>query len=1244
MLQEKIITLKKGEYRKVGKYPIAVAGQAVIWKVQGIKDKKYYALKTVNPYDPHQPSKQRDDSIIEKLIEYAQAEIDFLRSLENAQQHFIVTYLDHGFIEFDNFQLPRLLMPLYQQCNLSCLINKINNKQFPLKKQQWFLWFKQLISAVQYFQPSTELEQPLIHRDIKPANCLLDDKNNLFLTDFGILKKSNKITISADATPTYCAPEQLLAQSIDPEGLRRFNITSAIDIYTTALILYEIIAGRTLAQKALGDDLKKLKTKHEGNVPRTKDIRTGKISELGKTGGLNEDEVEHFKRKLSALLNINKPKSKKESGTQENTPLPLPNHEAINTSLVALFQQMLSPWPDDRPNATEVLTQILAIEQSLQPILTRLDLTPKKSSLEKARSLPLAVTLEGKGFPQDFKWLKVTINNQPVSGLHPTLVTDNPKKIQLNVPPFEQIGNYTIKISAVVNDKLYTSEVHVQISPTANELWLAGKREQALQLDLKISWLNHWEKEATINNKREALLKVLKRLQTFYAKDQVSSKRLMSYWKRLDSFLEGKVIHLQKKRYQVLERLSTEGIITIWKVKGATDAQYYALKTITYRHSSPHFSPKPNSPDLIRIGIAYMQTEINFLSSVKQPTAHCIVPYLDSGIIQRGEYQIPCLLTPLYQGNLTDVSDSKNNPLFTGSQWLIWFKQLMTALRSIQQENTTTRHFIHCKIHAASCFLDKNHDLFLGNFIRVRQGKNETSQSLATQIEYRVKSCAPEQVLAQSINEQKQRFFYLTPAIDIYASALTLVTLIIGKIKSHQNLENPLLIDRHNTEVFLLQNHQGKVAYLGEIGGLEEDEEQYLKRQLLALFKSIKSPETTTDHHLLGVSSLPNYNEITTLLVALLQTMLAPWPNDRPTATGVLEKLKEIEVTLYPKLSLFKIISNVASVNITEHLKIEVLLKGEGLPTDVEWIQVTVNDKRIEKPIILNLDAQHIVLKLPLFSDAGKHTIKIASVVNNILQTDTMVISVTPLSTQIPWNIDKQEESLDKRILSSNNALEKLKKEKEDSDSLASLYKDDSKKLEKSIKKTVYALMLTGVLFIGASIAAIFFHYKYTLYKDKYEILVVENFHMLENNIHSEDDKLQQVAIDHIKKSVEENPYNPNFKYFLGVIHLEGLGRNKVDYKEAWLALNDAKKRVIESFFAEKATKKIDELESEITRLSNSTNIKERLSVYPAIEAMAKRGDKKSQQILAALYLTGKDDYKTKDIAKAKKWEKKAAE
>ncbi len=78
----------------------------------------------------------------------------------------------------------------------------------------------------------------VIHRDIKPDNIFLLKNDVVKITDFGIARITEDSALTSDGqvfgTPSYMSPEQIQGQAIDHRT----------DIFSTGVMLYEMLAGR----------------------------------------------------------------------------------------------------------------------------------------------------------------------------------------------------------------------------------------------------------------------------------------------------------------------------------------------------------------------------------------------------------------------------------------------------------------------------------------------------------------------------------------------------------------------------------------------------------------------------------------------------------------------------------------------------------------------------------------------------------------------------------------------------------------------------------------------------------------------------------------------------------------------------------------------------------------------------------------------------------------------------------------
>src|SRR5262249_32060689 len=96
----------------------------------------------------------------------------------------------------------------------------------------------------------------VVHRDVKPSNVWLTSDGIAKLGDFGLARRSARV--SADGllvgTVTYMAPEQALGRPLDARS----------DLYALGAMLYEMIAGRP---PFLGDDAVSVVSQHLNTAP-----------------------------------------------------------------------------------------------------------------------------------------------------------------------------------------------------------------------------------------------------------------------------------------------------------------------------------------------------------------------------------------------------------------------------------------------------------------------------------------------------------------------------------------------------------------------------------------------------------------------------------------------------------------------------------------------------------------------------------------------------------------------------------------------------------------------------------------------------------------------------------------------------------------------------------------------------------------------------------------------------------------
>ena len=97
--------------------------------------------------------------------------------------------------------------------------------------------FRKICNAVAYAH-----SRLIVHRDLKPSNILVNSKGEPKLLDFGISKllsennteEKGTVTSFGMLTPNYASPEQFRGESV----------STAADVYSLSVILYELLTGK----------------------------------------------------------------------------------------------------------------------------------------------------------------------------------------------------------------------------------------------------------------------------------------------------------------------------------------------------------------------------------------------------------------------------------------------------------------------------------------------------------------------------------------------------------------------------------------------------------------------------------------------------------------------------------------------------------------------------------------------------------------------------------------------------------------------------------------------------------------------------------------------------------------------------------------------------------------------------------------------------------------------------------------
>jgi eukaryotic-like serine/threonine-protein kinase len=110
-----------------------------------------------------------------------------------------------------------------------------------LTRRDRLMLFRQVCAGVQHAH-----RHLVVHRDIKPANILVTAGGTAKLMDFGIAKlvtpDASDGSLAVALTQTGALP--MTPEYASPEQVRGLSLTTATDVYSLGIVLYELLAGR----------------------------------------------------------------------------------------------------------------------------------------------------------------------------------------------------------------------------------------------------------------------------------------------------------------------------------------------------------------------------------------------------------------------------------------------------------------------------------------------------------------------------------------------------------------------------------------------------------------------------------------------------------------------------------------------------------------------------------------------------------------------------------------------------------------------------------------------------------------------------------------------------------------------------------------------------------------------------------------------------------------------------------------
>ncbi len=282
-----------------------------------------------------------------------QQEREILASLEHPN---IARLLDAGTTED---KIPYIAMEYIEGLPIDDFCNKQN-----LDLSQRLELFRKVCAAVDFAHRNL-----IVHRDLKPSNILVNEDGNPKLLDFGISKilssefeqlSSATVTKLGVMTPSYASPEQLQNKSV----------TTATDIYSLGVILFELLSGH----RPFETKEKDLKEIYKAVIETDPPLPSSVVNTISKSFDKKvqaKTEIKQDISELSTIIHNFEPKTAPHNSRHTIPSKVNFNSNSLRGDLDNIVLKALRKEPERRYSSAENLSEDIERYQKGLPITAR---------------------------------------------------------------------------------------------------------------------------------------------------------------------------------------------------------------------------------------------------------------------------------------------------------------------------------------------------------------------------------------------------------------------------------------------------------------------------------------------------------------------------------------------------------------------------------------------------------------------------------------------------------------------------------------------------------------------------------------------------------------------------------------------------------------------------------------------------------------------------------------------------------